>query len=225
MHGRSSAILRVVSSDDARARADSSNGAEGVGRVRNVHIRNYKSIGQPSLTILVGANGAGKSNFLDALAFVSDCLTDSVELAFKSRGGLASVRRRSGGHPTHIGIRIVADLGPNTVADYSFQIAAEKSEQFSVAHERCHVEEFMGQAHSFEVERGQFKTPIEGIRPNVAPDRLALFAASATPEFRPVYDFLAGMRSYSIVPASCESSNRRTPERFCVRTVGTLRPS
>ena len=195
-----------MSSVDAQVEPNPSNGAQSVGRVREVHIRNYKSIGQATvamggLTILVGANGAGKSNFLDALAFVSDCLTDSVELAFKNRGGLASVRRRSGGHPTHIGIRIVADLGPNTVADYSFEIAAEKGEQFSVARERCHVEEFMGQAHSFEVERGQFKTPIEGIRPSVAPDRLALFAASATPEFRPVYDFLSGMRFYSIVPS------------------------
>lgn len=206
LHDRSSAILRAVSSVDAQVQADSSNGVEGVGRVRDVHIRNYKSIGQATvamggLTILVGANGAGKSNFLDALAFVSDSLTDSVELAFKGRGGLASVRRRSGGHPTHIGIRVVADLGANTVADYSFEIAAEKGEQFSVARERCHVEEFMGQAHSFEVERGQFKIPIEGIRPSVAPDRLALFAASATPEFRPVYDFLTGMRFYSIVPS------------------------
>lgn len=200
------AILQGVSSVDAQVQRDLSNDADAVGRVREVHIRNYKSIGQATvamggLTILVGANGAGKSNFLDALAFVSDCLTDSVELAFKNRGGLASVRRRSGGHPTHIGIRIVADLGPNAVADYSFEIAAEKGEQFSVARERCHVEEFMGQAHSFEVERGHFKTPIEGIRSSVASDRLALFAASATPEFRPVYDFLTGMRFYSIVPS------------------------
>jgi len=176
------------------------------GRVREVHIRNYKSIGQATvslsgLTILVGANGAGKSNFLDALAFVSECLTDSVELAFKSRGGLNSVRRRSGGHPTHIGIRLVVDLDPNTVADYSFEVAAEKGEQFSVARERCHVEEFMGPSHIFEVERGEFRKPIEGIRPSVARDRLALFAASATPEFRAVYDFLAGMRVYSIVPS------------------------
>jgi hypothetical protein len=34
----------------------------------------------------------------------------------------------------------------------------------------------------------------------VAADRLALFAASATDEFRPLYDFLTSMRFYSIVP-------------------------
>ena len=153
-----------MSSVDARPQPRLSGDAETVARVREVQIRNYKSIGQATVpmggpTILVGANGAGKSNFLDALAFVSDCLTDSVELAFKSRGGLNAVRRRSGGHPTHIGIRLIVDLDPNTVADYSFEIAAEKGEQFSVARERCHVETFMEGAHSFEVERGQFKTP------------------------------------------------------------------
>jgi predicted ATPase len=195
-----------VSSVDLRSEPNSIPDAQSGGRVREVQIRNYKSIGQATvpmgdLTILVGANGAGKSNFLDAMAFVSDCLADSVELAFKSRGGLGAVRRRSGGHPTHIGIRLIADLDPNTVADYSFEIAAEKGEQFSIARERCHVEEFMGQSHTFDVERGEFKTPIEGIRPSVARDRLALFAASATPEFRPVYDFLSGMRFYSIVPS------------------------
>jgi len=195
----------VPAVDDA-SRSAGPGEPNGAGRIRQVQIRNYKSIGQAEvtlggLTIFVGANGAGKSNFLDALAFVGDSLSDSVELAFKNRGGLAAVRRRSGGHPTHIGIRVVVDLGPDVVADYSFEIAAEKGERFSIARERCHVSTFMGESHSFEVERGAFKAEIPGIRPIVAPDRLALFAASATPEFRPVYEFLTGMRFYSVVPS------------------------
>lgn len=186
------------------------NGAEaGAGapaRIRRVHIRNYKSIGQATvdlggLTILVGPNGAGKSNFMDALAFVSECLIDSVELAFKNRGGISAVRRRSGGHPTHIGIRLTMDLADAAVADYSFEIASEKGERFSIARERCHVQNYMEDSHSFEVRQGEFVKEIPGIRSQVVPDRLALFAASATPEFRVVYDFLAGMRFYSIVPS------------------------
>ena len=155
------------------------------------------------LTILVGANGAGKSNFLDALAFVSDSLTDSVELAFRSRGGLSCSPAPFGRPPDpHRHFASSPILDGEYVADVLLRDrAAEKSEQFSVARERCHVEELMGASHSFEVERGRFKTPIEGIRPSVAHDRLALFAASATPEFRPVYNFLTGMRFYSIVPS------------------------
>lgn len=200
------AILGGVSVADLGGGVQNRDGLQPIGRIRQVQIRNYKSIGKAvvdlqGLTMFVGANGAGKSNFLDALAFVSDCLTGSVELAFKNRGGLSAVRRRSGGHPTHIGLRLIIDLGRHRVADYSFEIAAAKGERFSVAHERCNVSSVMGAFHAFEVEHGDFTTEIEGIRPNVAPDRLALFAASATPEFRPVYDFLAGMRFYSIVPS------------------------
>jgi predicted ATPase len=173
--------------------------------IRQVQIRNYKSIAQISVdfglfTVLVGPNGSGKSNFIDALAFVQECLAESIELAFKNRGGIAAVRRRSAGHPTHIGIRLVLDLGDELSADYAFEIAAKPKEKFSVARERCIVQKFMGQSYAFEIEDGRFTTEIPGIRPKVAPDRLALYAASATDEFRPVYDFLTSMRFYSIVP-------------------------
>ena len=54
--------------------------------IRRVVLRNFKSIGicdvrlQP-LTYLVGQNGAGKSNFLDALHFVRDALANSLGIA------------------------------------------------------------------------------------------------------------------------------------------------
>ncbi|MCD6335128.1 MAG: AAA family ATPase, partial [Candidatus Latescibacteria bacterium] len=85
-------------------------------RIRWVEIRNYKSLAQvhvalEPLTILVGPNGAGKSNFIEALAFVKDCLAGSIEMAFINLGGIGAVRRRSGGHPTNIGIRLILDLG------------------------------------------------------------------------------------------------------------------
>ena len=76
-----------------------------------VVLRNYKSIAACDvalgpLTFLVGANGSGKSNFLDALHLVRDALTGSLDNAISERGGLNEVRRRSAGHPTHFGIRL-----------------------------------------------------------------------------------------------------------------------
>ncbi|HUY34804.1 MAG TPA: AAA family ATPase [Pirellulales bacterium] len=73
-----------------------------------VRIDNYKSIGKcdvalGSLTVLVGRNGSGKSNFLDALRFVVDGLQTSLDHAIKSRGGVDAVRRRSTGHPAAAG--------------------------------------------------------------------------------------------------------------------------
>ncbi len=79
--------------------------------IQRVVLRSYKSIAhcdirlQP-LTYLVGQNGAGKSNFLDALHFVRDALTGSLDNALSERGGLDEVRRRSSGHRNHIGIRL-----------------------------------------------------------------------------------------------------------------------
>jgi predicted ATPase len=60
--------------------------------IRRVRIRNYKSIAfcdvtlEP-LTILVGRNASGKSNFLDALAFVRDVEVDGLRTAITKHGG------------------------------------------------------------------------------------------------------------------------------------------
>ena len=74
--------------------------------LKRVLLSNYKSIKACSvplgpLTFLVGQNGAGKSNFLDALRLVSESLNTSLEHALRERGGIKEVRRRSAGHPTH----------------------------------------------------------------------------------------------------------------------------
>jgi predicted ATPase len=173
--------------------------------IEQVHIRNYKSLGQAVVdlkpfTAFVGPNGAGKSNFIDALSFTRDCLLESVELAFKDRGGANAVRRRSSGHPTHIGIRLVLALEHGTKADYAFEIAAMPKEKFRVARERCIVRPTGGKESYFEVRKGEFFQTIPGVRARLSPDRLALFAASATEEFRPAFDFLTSMGFYSIVP-------------------------
>ncbi len=60
--------------------------------LRRVRIRGYKSIAfcdvalEP-LTILVGRNASGKSNFLDALAFLRDAMATNIIEAAKSHGG------------------------------------------------------------------------------------------------------------------------------------------
>src|SRR6516225_4223257 len=64
--------------------------------LRRVRIRGFKSISfcdvrlQP-LTILVGRNAAGKSNFLDALAFLRDTMEFGIGEAVKRRNGWSSL--------------------------------------------------------------------------------------------------------------------------------------
>jgi predicted ATPase len=174
-------------------------------KLTKVEVRNYKNIAataielQP-LTVLVGPNGAGKSNFVDALSFVADSLSHSIQLAFANRGGIAAVRRKSGGHPYHIGLRFHLTLADGGWADYAFDIAAQPRQAFSVARERCVVKPFMKPRHEFEVEEGEFVREAPGIRARIEPDRLALTVVSAAEEFRSVYDFLTGIQRYTLRP-------------------------
>lgn len=189
-----------------------------VPRILKFYIENFKSIHKCTVdlepfTVLVGRNGSGKSNFLDAISFVQESLQQSIEIAFKNRGGIAAVRRISIGHPTHIGLRMMVQLDSNTGAEYEFKIAAKPGQNFNVAYERCAVRHFLDPDTDveFEIKDGTFIKGIPGIKPKVASDRLALYAASATEEFRPIYDFLTSMRFYSIVPAQLRDLQNPDP--------------
>jgi len=65
--------------------------------LRRVRIRNFKSIKfcdvtlEP-LTVLVGRNGSGKSNFVEALAFLRDIMATNVSEAARRRGGWLALR-------------------------------------------------------------------------------------------------------------------------------------
>lgn len=168
-------------------------------RIREVHLRNYKSIGEAvvrlsDFNVLVGPNGSGKTNFMDALAFMRDCLTQPVGMASGSHGGIL----RPGSGRT-VGVRVVAEL-ESGIADYGFEVAAEQDEWRVVAERYTHLEP-TGAVHTYSVREGRLLQPIPGINPVVEADRLVLSAASALPAFRPLYDFLAGIRLYAIEPA------------------------
>lgn len=173
--------------------------------LKQVQIENYKSFASTKVviqpfTVLVGPNGAGKSNFVDALRFVKDCLTNSLALAVQNRGGIKSVLRRSIEHQTDFGFRLLIELDSEDRADFSFEIATNNSGAFSVKREKCIVTKGESESHCYEVVNGTFKKGIEGIRPKIKPDHLALTVISAVEEFSPVYDFLSSMQFYSFVP-------------------------
>ncbi|HEY7312457.1 MAG TPA: AAA family ATPase [Gemmataceae bacterium] len=73
--------------------------------LRRVRIRGYKSIAfcdvalQP-LTVLVGRNASGKSNFIDALAFLRDVMESGVSDAVKRRDGWSSIHCRTAESPS-----------------------------------------------------------------------------------------------------------------------------
>src|SRR6059058_6183134 len=94
--------------------------------LRRVRIRGYKSIAfcdvtlEP-LTILVGRNASGKSNFLDALGFLIDLADMRVSDAVNERNGWHSVHSRKSLSP-YIEMEIDATLAgyqPTWNAEYS----------------------------------------------------------------------------------------------------------
>ena len=95
--------------------------------VRKVRLRNYRSIKNcdvelSALTFLVGHNGAGKSNFVDSLRFITDALRTSLDHALRDRGGINEVRRRSTGHPNNFGIRVDFTLADQTSGPSAIRI-------------------------------------------------------------------------------------------------------
>lgn len=172
--------------------------------LKRVVLRNYKSIGscdvrlQP-LTYLVGPNGSGKSNFLDALHFVRDALSSSLDNALNERSGLSEVRRRSSGHPNHFGMRLEFQLKTGQNGHYAFYIGSLPARGYEVQTEEC-VLDGIGRGPYFRIERGQVKGSSEAIFPAVTADRLALVAASGLTAFRPVFDALTGMGFYNLNP-------------------------
>ena len=171
-----------------------------------VKIKNYKSIAACDvalgpLTFLVGPNGAGKSNFLDALRFVSDALNTTLDHALRDRGGINEVRRRSGGHPNHFGIRMEFRLPSGRTGHYAFRIGARRGGGFEVQTEECFVSarDALTPRDSFTVASGAVKSTV-GTTPPAVFDRLHLVAASGLPEFREVFDAFSQMGFYNLNP-------------------------
>ena len=170
-----------------------------------VALRNYKSIAAcdvspAQLAFLVGPNGSGKSNFLDALRFVADAVRFSLDHALRDRGGISEVRRRSGGHPNHFGIRVDLGLAESSVS-YAFTVGAKPRGGYEVQREQCLVSRYDGGGrHYYKVARGRVVDSTVSPAPAAADDRLYLVNVSGVEAFRPVYDALVGMGFYNLNP-------------------------
>jgi predicted ATPase len=174
--------------------------------LKRVSIRNYKSIGVCSaelgkLTILVGRNGSGKSNFLDGLRLVTDGLQTSLDHAIKSRGGIDTVRRRSTGHPRNFAIQLEMNLGEWNTAIYGFEVGSRPEGGFFVKQEELRILKPNSQAAAhYLVREGTLTEASKENMPPASDDRLYLINAAGLPDFRGVYDGLLSMGFYNVNP-------------------------
>lgn len=195
--------------------------------LRRVVLRNYKSIAAcdvrlAPLTFLVGANGSGKSNFLDSLRFVSDSLRTSLDHALRERGTIKEVRRRSGGHPNHFALRIDFDLADGAAGHFSFRVGAKPSGGYEVQNEECRLlpgEPGAAEAH-YHVRAGAVLSSSHAQLPVTLPDRLLLVSAAGLPAFRPAYDALSSMEVYNLNPQEISAMQRPDPGELLRRDGG-----
>jgi len=195
--------------------------------IRRVVLRNYKSIAAcdvtlSPLTFLVGANGSGKSNFLDSMRFVADSLRTSLDHALRERGTVKAVRRISGGHPNHFALRLDFSLPGGSAGHYSFRVGAKPNGGYEVQNEECRVlpAEPGAPESFFAIKAGTVVASSTESLPVTLPDRLMLLAASGQPAFRPVYDALSAIEVYNLNPLQIGHLQRPDPGELLRRDGG-----
>ena len=197
--------------------------------ITRVVLKNYKSIAACDvqlgpLTFLVGRNGAGKSNFLDALRFVSDALNTSLDHAIRDRGGINDVCRRSCGHPDYFSVRLEFALPEGFTGHYAFQIGKRSPGGYEVRTEECRIQNERCQTPEeyFRIDNGSVTDTSVRVAPAAATDRLYLVNASGLPEFRPVYDALSRMGFYNLNPDKIRDLQDPDPGDMLLRDGSNL---
>lgn len=130
--------------------------------IKRVHIQGYKSLADCNvtlepLTIFVGRNGSGKSNFLDALGFLSDLMVYRVDEAVERHGGWRSICCRTS-HEKRVSITANFETNVNGTpgeAVYSFTLCQGVRENVVVDSESLTIYDQYGQIRrGFSVKNG-----------------------------------------------------------------------
>lgn len=181
--------------------------------IKRVKIRNYRNIAAcdvevKQLAMLVGPNGAGKSNFLDALCFVAESLSLSLDEAMRRRDGFREVVRRTSGRPRYFGIRLEYSI-PEGSGYFAVAIARRSGGGYQVKREECLMEDGKD-SHFYAVERGRVKESTLSFQSQASDKMLYLVRVAGALEFAPVYEALSQMRFYRLNPdmmGSTQTSN------------------
>lgn len=117
-------------------------------KLQRFSVSHYKSLTDvkvdlhPNVTVIVGPNSVGKSNFVDAMRFLRDACADELDHAMVSRGGITRIRQQTpGGRPFNIAFSVrtkqyFVDDTPED-ASYELEITNIKGGEFKVEREKA----------------------------------------------------------------------------------------
>src|ERR1051326_80247 len=87
--------------------------------ISRISIENYKSIREltlepQELTVLIGANAAGKSNLAECFDFVSEVYRHGLEVAVARKGGYENIaHRKASRSKASVSIQLIAEYSPS----------------------------------------------------------------------------------------------------------------
>ena len=181
--------------------------------IKRLEVSRFRSLGKDvtvdfgPLTVLVGQNGAGKSNTVDALVFLADCMQIGLEGAITKRHGMRAIRHvGSQGPPYDVSIQVEV-VKDGVHARYEVVLTGDKVEEYRVKREHAVV----GDAE-FTVDGGVFVGPSD-LRPHVEPTSLALMVLAGDTRFAPLASALRSIATYSIFPDELRVPQKYDPRR------------
>jgi predicted ATPase len=174
--------------------------------IKRVWAKNYRSLANievdlEPITVLVGQNGSGKSNFVDVFRFVYDACRMGMDAAIVDRHGMSALRRWSAkGRPYDVEIGLMVE-DPAWLAHYSFILGSERRGEYRVKREICQITSRTNNATSiYETSGGAMVRPPDGINPVIS-DRSLLLPLIATAEpYDALYEYLTSFAFYNIFP-------------------------
>ncbi len=194
--------------------------------IRRVKIRNYKSIKSCDVelkpfTILVGRNGSGKSNFLDAIRFVAEgtrphgslpqgYVPGSVPIRIYPWTGLNTWVLDTEPPPAPVPFQIALDLDL-PCGDATYEVAVRPRDHIRtffrqetigavVERERLEVRGSDGSPAHYEVAEGRLIAASADVPKPEGDDRLLLARLGESPAFAIIHDALSAMNFHDLRP-------------------------
>jgi predicted ATPase len=193
--------------------------------ITQLNISNFRSLGENveltlgPLTALVGLNGSGKSNAVDALRFLSECLRDGLDTAVSRRGDFMALSRRSSRPISllgelNVGLSVKVTTARGT-GQWAFVLGQDDSFELHVLREMAFWQPAAHPEvqHRFDVENGNWRVRPDSLSPALERSSLALPLIAGDSRFHELAAELKNVAIYQIFPNRLREPQKPNPAR------------